>query len=879
MIQKRFTFYSIEKRSHYKFNLKTFLFFLLFNPLLIASYSEIMMFISGNGTQNVINNGFSPIPNEIYVNGRKIVENSRTCNLEGKMNIITIRFNEQIYSCANMFQNLKNIRLIYLSDFDASKVTNMDSMFYGCSNLSFIKFGNINTSSLHYMSNLFQRCTSLTSVNFSNWDTSKVTAMKWIFEGCSNLERVVFGNISTSSLLKLTGLFCNCYNLISVDFRYFNTSHVTDMGYMLSNCSSLKSLDLSSFDTSKIENMDNMFFNCSSLKYLNIENFKLPETVNISSFFGGLPSNSVICVKNNTIKNSLLSLNRISFCSDECYKLNNSKIDISGEICLDSCDKSISNKYEYKNTCFYKCPNNTLLNENKCLNNECKNNPDSTKCSSEGIPLGYYFDSEEQIYKKCYGKCYSCYGKGNETNNNCRECKDNLILLNDSLNITNCFNTCNYYYYFDKENNYHCTESNQCPNEYDILIEEKGQCIYQEELITTYEKAGSTLITEALTIKSNIETISTNKIDIFAECENGFLIDENNNAICKCALEKCLSCSIEALNNSLCSRCNYDFYPIENDPSNIGQYINCYKGPLKGFYLDKNEKIFKKCYYTCETCEIEGNNITHNCLECNEDFHFNISFANNSFNCYENCPYYHYFDSGNNYHCTTNYSCPNNYPLLIKDKLECIKGDIYNMLDDIIILNLNFDIKEIIINSTYENIYYNIYTESFENIITSENYDTSRVDIGIVEVLELEKMTISFNTLGYENYDDGDYNLTRIEFGDCEMKLKRYYNLSIYDKIYLEKIETKQEGIQIPKVEYNLYSKLSGQKLTKLNISVCDDSEIFISYSISLTENIGLFNSNSDYYNNVCYKATSDSGTDITLNDRKKEYVDKNKFL
>ena len=90
------------------------------------------------------------------------------------------------------------------------------------------------------------------------------------------------------------------------------------------------------------------------------------------------------------------------------------------------------------------------------------------------------------------------------------------------------------------------------------------------------------------------------------------------------------------------------------------------------------------------------------------------------------------------------------------------------MLDDIIILNLNlnFDIKEIIFNSTYENIYYNIYTKSFENIITSENYDTSRVDIGIVEVLELEKMTISFNTLGYENYDDGDYNLTRIEFGD-----------------------------------------------------------------------------------------------------------------
>ena len=111
------------------------------------------------------------------------------------------------------------------------------------------------------------------------------------------------------------------------------------------------------------------------------------------------------------------------------------------------------------------------------------------------------------------------------------------------------------------------------------------------------------------------------------------------------------------------------------------------------------------------------------------------------------------------------------------------------------------------------------------------------------------------------------------------MKLKRYYNLSIYDKIYLEKIETKQEGMQIPKIEYNLYSKLSGQKLTKLNISVCDNDEIFISYYVSLKESIDLFNSSSEYYNNICYKATSESGTDISLNDRRKDFVDNNKFL
>ena len=81
--------------------------------------------------------------------------------------------------------------------------------------------------------------------------------------------------------------------------------------------------------------------------------------------------------------------------------------------------------------------------------------------------------------------------------------------------------------------------------------------------------------------------------------------------------------------------------------------------------------MFKKCYFTCEECEIKGNNTFHNCLECNGNFIFNISF-NNYTNCYRKCPhYYYYFDNDNNYHCTINASCPNDYPYLSKDKLEC----------------------------------------------------------------------------------------------------------------------------------------------------------------------------------------------------------------
>ena len=62
---------------------------------------------------------------------------------------------------------------------------------------------------------------------------------------------------------------------------------------------------------------------------------------------------------------------------------------------------------------------------------------------------------------------------------------------------------------------------------------------------------------------------------------------------------------VVALNKNLCTKCNIDYYRIENDDSNIGEYINCYKEP-EGYYLDKNYSLFKKCYYRCETCEIKG---------------------------------------------------------------------------------------------------------------------------------------------------------------------------------------------------------------------------------------------------------------------------------
>ena len=48
---------------------------------------------------------------------------------------------------------------------------------------------------------------------------------------------------------------------------------------------------------------------------------------------------------------------------------------------------------------------------------------------------------------------------------------------------------------------------------------------------------------------------------------------------------------------------------------------------------------------------------------------------------------------------------------------------------------------------------------------------------------------------------------------------------------------------------------------------------------VKITENIDVFNLSSGYYRDICYTATSDDGTDLTFDDRKKEFFSKNRIV
>ena len=86
--------------------------------------------------------------------------------------------------------------------------------------------------------------------------------------------------------------------------------------------------------------------------------------------------------------------------------------------------------------------------------------------------------------------------------------------------------------------------------------------------------------------------------------------------------------------------------------------------------------------------------------------------------------------------------------------------------------------------------------------------------------------------------------------------------------------------MKIPKIEYEVYYPLYKiNELIKLNLDLCQDKKVYISIPVKKNEKLDKHNSSSAYYNNICSKTTSEIGTDISLNDRRNEFVYNNKTL
>ena len=80
------------------------------------------------------------------------------------------------------------------------------------------------------------------------------------------------------------------------------------------------------------------------------------------------------------------------------------------------------------------------------------------------------YDEENEDFRLCYESCETCNKGGDWEINNCKTCENNYIKKPDEDETTNCVIICQHYYYYTSSNQYKCTDSPSCPDEYNFLI-------------------------------------------------------------------------------------------------------------------------------------------------------------------------------------------------------------------------------------------------------------------------------------------------------------------------------------------------------------------------------------------------------------------------
>ena len=786
---------------------------------------KINLTIIGNGKQNFLKENFLYEPSEIYINENKIYQRTFSYEFQGYINDVTLIWNysfsnfskmiqnasmiqincynfkkSNITNMENMFLNCTKLESINFNGFDTSQVTNMAGLFKRCNNLRSLDIQNFNTSSVVNMESMFMLCYNLTSLNLNHFDTSNVINMKDMFNECIKLSFLKIDNFNISSVSEINAMFYYCSELTSLnlsnfrkslvkntnnmfngckkleflDLSYFDTSLVKDMNKMFCNCANLKTLNLNSFDTKLVTDMRDMFNECNSLISLNLKNFNTTKVTLMDAMFYGCKKLTSLNVENFDTTNvismssmflechSLTSLNLSSFNTPSLVNMN-SMFKNCNSLKFINLNNFNTLKVESMKDVFNGCSSLISLNLNSFVTPSatemnailygCKSliylnliNFDTSSIYDSGYSDMFHNYNANLVYcineTKIKNKIISQLPTGqNQCSNICFSNSNPKFIIDKNTCIENCSSDSEYQYEYENL----CYSS--CPNgthnsfDIDYLCEKDLEC-------DNYYNYNHTICLDYIS--------------------DGYYLNKSHyKTIYKCDI-KCQNCSHESTEENQCLSCNnnFGFYPKLNDKSNYGNFINCYFNLSKGYYLENN--IYKSCYETCKKCIKLGDANNHQCTECY------LNYTLNETNCYEICQYYYYFDSSNQYHCTKNEECPDNYKL-INDKKKCINKC---SEDDIYKIEYKNKCYQFCPDNTYYN--YNL-TECIDNI--PEGFYCNNTSLKTID-----KCDIKCNNCSYESIKDGlciscnindNYypknNIEQKKFIDCYNKLDGYF--------------------------------------------------------------------------------------------------------
>ena len=164
-----------------------------------------------------------------------------------------------------------------------------------------------------------------------------------------------------------------------------------------------------------------------------------------------------------------------------------------------------------------------------------------------------------------------------------------------------------------------------------------------------------------------------------------------------------------------------------------------------------------------------------------------------------------------------------------------------------------------------------------------KNFLLNNQPINQPKIIITKNIFIQYSTIQYQMDLDLKF-ISSINFGSCESKLRAANPLVSSDPLILLKADITTETTQTPYVLYEIFDPRSK---ASLNLDVCNDNIIINSpvfftkemekiYQSLTSENIDLFNSKDDFYQDICFKYTTIDDTDITIDDRRKLYFKPN---
>ena len=212
------------------------------------------------------------------------------------------------------------------------------------------------------------------------------------------------------------------------------------------------------------------------------------------------------------------------------------------------------------------------------------------------------------------------------------------------------------------------------------------------------------------------------------------------------------------------------------------------------------------------------------------------------------------------HHCTDDYNCPENKSKLIIEKGECVEDD---SKDDF----RNYEFQNEDNDKTIENIKSNLNNSILEEEEIEEIKNGN--DMILTENNEL-KISLKVS----DNQKNKSKNISSINLGECENKLKEFYNISKNESLLILIIEEKKENMKIPRIYYGVYYPLNRKILSKLDLNKCDNINIEVYIPIEIdNKDIDKYNFSSNFYKDICYIYSTNNGTDMILKDRKEEYI------